>query len=250
MAPPFSPTVFTSLRGWTARSRGGTVSPLDCATVGIQKRASTVSNEIRQTLFGDMSLNQWPGDHVEDEPWTSFVRARDALAAGDATAARHLWQAIISRPSLESRHHLQAWHFLREVGVEPEEDVARQLLGVVVEVPMGSGLDLLAVYADKTARYFNHAGSAVVWDRPDSRVDEPVGALLAASQTVVDHIGPWSGERPEAPQPGRLRLNFLTPQGLRFGEGPFNVLASDPMAGPVVRAALILLETLTQMDEH
>ncbi len=208
-----------------------------------------MSNEIRETLFGDMPLSQWPGDPIDDEPWASFVAARDALGAGDVAGASRLWQEVVSRPSLESRHYLQAWHFLRGVGVEPGEDVARQLFGVVVEVPMGGGLDLLAAYADHTARYFNHSGAAVVWDRPDSRLDELVNALLAAGQAVVDQIGPWQGERPGAPQPGRLRLNFLTPQGLHLGEASFQVLASDAMAGPVVAAALALLDALTQVDE-
>jgi hypothetical protein len=196
-----------------------------------------------------MPLNQWPADSVADEPWTSFVQARDALAVGDVTGARHLWQAITSRPDLHSRHYLQAWHFLRGVGVEPSPSVAGQLLGVVLEVPMGGGLDLLAVYADGTARYFNHSGSSVIWDRPDARLDQPVGDLLTAGQAVVDQIGRWSGERPEPPNPGTIRLNFLTPLGLHFGEAPFSVLASDPTAGPVVAAGLVLLDGLTKLAE-
>jgi hypothetical protein len=209
-----------------------------------------VSDKIRHTLFGDMSLSQWPHDSVAGEPWTSFVQARDALAAGDDATAGRLWQAIISNPNLESRHYLQAWHFLRGVGIRPAEDVAKQLLGVVLEVPMGDGLDLLAAYADGTARYFNHSGAAVAWDRPDEALDEAVSDLLTAAQAVVDRIGPWSGERPDAPNPGRVRLNFLTPSGLHLGEAPFEVLASDPMAGPVVAAGLVLLDALTQLDDR
>jgi hypothetical protein len=209
-----------------------------------------VSDEIRHTLFGDMSLSQWPHESVAGEPWTSFVQARDALAAGDVATAGRLWQAIASNPNLESRHYLQAWHFLRGVGIEPAEDVARQLLGVVLEVHMDGGLDLLAAYADGTARYYNHSGAAVVWDRPDATLDEPVSGLLAAAQAVVDRIGPWSGERPDAPNPGRVRLNFLTPSGLHLGEAPFEVLAADPMAGPVVAAGLVLLDALTRLDDR
>ncbi len=209
-----------------------------------------MSDEIRDTLFGDVSLSHWPHDSVAGEPWRSFVQARDALAAGDVATAGDLLQAIISSPNLESRHYLQAWHFLRGSGIEPAEDVAKQLLGVVLEVHMGSGLDLLAAYADGTARYFNHSGSAVVWDRPDAALDEPVTDLLAAAQAVVDRIGPWSGERPDPPNPGRVRLNFLTPLGLHLGEAPFEVLASDPMAGPVVAAGLVLLDALTQLDDR
>jgi hypothetical protein len=35
-------------------------------------------------------------------------------------------------PDIESRHVLQAWHFLREFGVNPSDDVAPHVLGAVV----------------------------------------------------------------------------------------------------------------------
>ena len=64
----------------------------------------------------------------------------------------------------------------------------------------------------------------------------------------MDQIGPWDGERPHPPNPGRIRLNFLTPLGLHLGEAPFEVLASDALAGPAVSAGLTLLDALTQLD--
>ncbi len=46
-----------------------------------------------------------------------------------------------------------------------------------------------------------------------------------------------------------VRLNMLTPSGLHFGEGPFQVLAGDPMGGPIVAAALALMQRLIALSE-
>lgn len=94
-----------------------------------------MANEVRDTLFGDMEMADWPEGEAETEPWTSFVEAR------------------------------RVW------------------------------------------------GAGVIWERPDDRLDPEVNALLSAGRKVVSQIGPWDGARPDAPGPGHIRLNFLTPAG-------------------------------------
>ncbi|GAB2962493.1 hypothetical protein GCM10027048_33810 [Hymenobacter coalescens] len=91
------------------------------------------------------------------------------------------------------------------------------MLGVVVEVGMEQGFDLVAAYADGTARYYNYSGAGVVWERPDDSLAAPVQALLAAGERVVGQIGPWEQPRPAAPPQGSARINMLTPAGLHFG---------------------------------
>ncbi len=71
---------------------------------------------------------------------------------------------MLNQPGLESRHYLQAWHFLRAAGIQPPEQWAQFVLGVVVEVGMPGGADLVAAYADGSARFYSHAGGGVVWD--------------------------------------------------------------------------------------
>ncbi len=204
---------------------------------------------MRDMLFGDVPMEEWPEGDPAHEPLASFVRARRAAEEGDRAAAVEIWRRIAATPELEARHYLQAWHFLRDSGVQPDETVAKRLHGVVIEVPVGSGLDLLAAYSDRTARYFNHAGAAVVWDRPDDRLDSTIDALLEAGERVVARIGPWEGERPDPPGAGRIRLNLLTPSGLHLGEAPFDALAADPLGGPVVSAGLVLMQALMELME-
>ncbi len=204
---------------------------------------------MRDMLFGDVPMEEWPEGDPAHEPLASFVRARRAAEEGDRAAAVEIWRRIAATPELEARHYLQAWHFLRDSGVQPDETVAKRLHGVVIEVPVGSGLDLLAAYSDRTARYFNHADAAVVWDRPDDRLDSTIDALLEAGERVVARIGPWEGERPDPPGAGRIRLNLLTPSGLHLGEAPFDALAADPLGGPVVSAGLVLMQALMELME-
>ena len=210
------------------------------------RKKKEVPNPIRDTLFGDMPLDRWPPDGVplETFPWKGFVSARSYLAAGSQSDAVAYWRQILEDPGLESRQYLQAWHFLRRQGQQPPPDIAKRVLGVVVEVAMPEGLDLLAAYADHSARYYNYSGAAVVWEHPDSSLDSTIKQLLEASRQVVAQIGSWEQARPAPPPCDQARLSFLTPSGLHFGQGPMAALSRDPLAGRVIQLATVLMKAL------
>jgi hypothetical protein len=205
--------------------------------------------QIRDVLFGDVPISQWPKDSTspEAEPWASFVEARTQVASGRTEAAVEALQRILAMPDLESRHYLQAWHFLRQAGIQPDPEVSRQLHGVIVEFTRAEGLFIVAAYADLRARCFHDSGAAVVWEAPraDTALDQAVRDVLSAGKVVSDVIGVWEQERPPAPSTGQARINMLTPGGLRFGQGPFDVLAGDALGGPVISAAVQLMQALT-----
>jgi len=206
----------------------------------------------RDFLFGDMPFSEWPNSaskQQKHEPWRSFVKARDQLDAGNTTASVTTLRQILDMPSLESRHYIQAWHFLRELGVSPAGDEAKRLYGVVVEVALKHGLDMVAAYSDGTARYFNYTGAAIIWERPDESLDPTVRALLAVGQQVVNEIGPWEGQRPPEPQQDQVRINFLAPAGLHFGQGSFEQLENDSMGGPLIGNATRLMQGLIAKSE-
>jgi hypothetical protein len=211
------------------------------------RKKSSPAEELRDTLFGDMPLEAWPpGDQATDIPWSLFAQARADLEAGRLPDAVRNWLAVLEQPGFETRHYLQAWHFLRDVAVKPSGATGNPVLGVVVEVAMPEGLDVLAAYDDHTARYYNYSGAGVVWDRPDGSMDAQIDALIAASNGVVSEIGPWEGERPPSPPRGHMRLSFLTPAGLHFGQGPSEALFEDQLAGHVLQLALVLMDDLIQ----
>ena len=204
---------------------------------------------IRDTLFGDTPLSEWGLSAGDMPPWSQFAAARAALAKGDQAAALAALGAVIDTPDLESRHYLVAWEALREMGVAVPATHAKQVLGVVVEVAVEKGVDLVAAYADGSARYYNYSGAGVVVDTPPPQVRQSVANLIAAAVPVVQRIGPWDKPRPGAPTGDGVRLNFLTPSGLHFGQGSFDVLSGDPMGGPVIGAAFHLMQALMELGK-
>ncbi len=201
------------------------------------------SPAIRDTLFGDMPMSQWLAVPSQTLP-VSFKRAKETLDGGDRHGAIEVLQNVTAHPSLESRHHLQAWHFLRELGVRVPPERAKDVLGVVVEVGVEGGLDLVAAYSDNRARYYNYSGAGVVWERPNDSLDGPIGELLQRGRVLAQAIGPWKQPRPPAPPKGEARINLLTPSGLFFGHGPIDLIGKDPLGGPTFAAAFRLMQAL------
>jgi len=64
---------------------------------------------------------------------------------------------------------------------------------------------------------------------------------------VAKVIGPWKAAGPPAPANGWARVNFLTPGGLHFAEGPLNTLANDKLGGPLIVAAFGLMQRLIKL---
>lgn len=204
--------------------------------------------QIRDTLFGDMPLSQWPISRtaIDSEPWTSFRRAKQSIDSGDSQAAVEVLRRVLDMPDLESRQYLQAWHFLRGLGVSPPNGKEKELLGVVVEVGMEKGFDLVAAYTDHTTRYYNFSGAGVIWERPNDSLDVTIDDLLRAGTVTIRAIGPWKDDRPPAPSKGHVRINLLSPSGLHFGQGPYEALSKDSLGGPVIASALQLMQALIQ----
>jgi hypothetical protein len=202
--------------------------------------------ELRDTLFGDLPIDQWTGHGAASEafPWSAFLLARAHIRAGERKSAIRKWREVLDRPGLEPRHYLQAWHFLRKNGENPPPEIAKKVFGVVIEVGMEDGLDLLAAYPDHSARYYNFSGRGVVWEHPDDSLDAKIDALLSASAEVASQIGRWDKPRPPAPVKDMVRLCFLTPSGLHFGQAGLEVMSRDPIGGKVLYLAGELMQGL------
>lgn len=116
--------------------------------------------------------------------------------------------------------------------------------GVVVDVAVEAGTDTVAGFADGSARYLNHAGATIVWEAQDPAIDALVGALLAAAEPVLAVAGPMDGTVPAPPAGGEAQLAVLAPAGVLVGRGPYEALAGDAVAGPVIRTAFELMVAL------
>ena len=206
------------------------------------------------TLFGDLPLAEWAqhGNRLDVEPWTAFARAVAARDRGETAQACRALLEITRTEDLETRHYLQAWSGLRELNCPEGRAAEREILGVVVEAAAehgDEGHDILAVYADRSALYLDHAGAVTTWPPENPRLEDEIDAVLSAAAAILPKIGPWSEKRLPPPQKGNVRLNLLTPVGLCFGEGPFLAIARDPVGGPLVKAGAALVHHLQQQPK-
>jgi hypothetical protein len=119
--------------------------------------------------------------------------------------------------------------------------------GVILEVGMDEGLDVLAAFGDGRARYLNHAGNVVIWEGGEGAVSELAAALIESAKPIAENIGVHDGERPPAPPAGSMRISVLTESGLHFGQGPMGAFGSHPMAAPVLDAGVALMGAMVEM---
>jgi hypothetical protein len=215
-------------------------------------KPDSIHREIRETLFGDLPLARLiqapPGAQLA-EPWNSFARARWLNDSGDRQGASQVLHEVLKTPQLETRVCLQAWHSLRELGEEHPREKQKDVLGVVVEVGMRKGLDLVAAYADHRARYFIYSGGGILWERQDDSFDGLIDDVLKAGAAIVQAIQPWKQNRPPEPTKGNARINLLTPSGMHLGQGPIETLKEDSMGGPILSAAFRLTQKLMDLTK-
>lgn len=152
-------------------------------------------------------------------------------------------EKIAANQEEESRVRALAYNRLRAGG---HTVPSKQLLGVVVEVPLAQGLDTLAAYPDGRVRYLNQSGKVAIFEGGAPEVEALAKELVAASQSLVNAIGPWDKKRLPPPRPGNVRITFLVSDGLYFGEGPFKALQQDTMGGPVLAKAAQLIQVAVE----
>jgi len=152
-------------------------------------------------------------------------------------------QKIIDDSTSDTRLKVLSYNRQLAGGHKPNK---KELLAVIVEVGLDSGLDALASFNDGTARYINQTGKILVWETSDEKSNELTQDLFLKSQNIVNQIGVWDKPRRPAPTKGNVRITFLVSDGLYFGEGPIDVLFNDPMASPALTSATYLMKYLTE----
>ncbi len=190
---------------------------------------------IYNTLFCDMPSLFVPEKQAQQQyPWNVLM---NESAGNDEVLS------MATDDTLESRMKLLGYNKLRTNGYNVQE---KELLGVIVEVGLDSGLDVLAAYKDGTARYINQAGKMIIWETRTDESDKLINNIFSAAQPVVSRIGAWGKPRISEPRNNEIRINLLVADGLYFGHGPADALANDAMGGPVIYAATQLLVFLTE----
>ena len=198
--------------------------------------AQAESNQIYDLLFCDKPEGFRPPPGEQPVAWQAILFGEPPVADSILALAQDKTQ--------ESRIRALAFNWLRANG---HRVPARQLFGVVMEMPLRGGLDTLAVYADGRIRYINHTGNITVIENGNPDIEFSIERLLHVSQDVVDRMGPWNKTRMPPPGKGKIRLSFVVSDGLYFGEGLADVMQNEPQAGPVLREAAKLLQLVVNL---
>jgi hypothetical protein len=180
---------------------------------------------------------EWLAHEINRYPWILMAAAHVKLRMEEAAEAGRLLRAV-TLVSNEARLRLWAWHNLRQLGKYPSPDLSRQVLGVVIEVPYEDRMDVLAAYADGSARYINHQGGMIVWDRLDETITPLVMNVIREAQP----IGAPQEDRIDDPVlPDQVRLSVLTPGGLHIWQGE---AGENPILSKVFASLAELLRAL------
>ncbi len=191
--------------------------------------ANAAANHIYNLLFCDDPASF--ADGAKESPGSPLAIA----LSGEAEAVR----GVAEDATVEGRVRALAFNRLRALG---QPVTPKILLGAIVEVPLDGGLDTLAVFADGGIRYLNQTSKMWIFETPLPQMKAAIAAFLAASQAVVNRIGPWDKPRLPPPPKGDVRLTFLVSDGLYFGQGKFADLSRDALGGPVIAHAGELLQ--------
>jgi hypothetical protein len=207
----------------------------------------SAADTLRRFVYGDAPMEEWvtQGAGTAGAPWDAFERARRRAEAGESPAAADIWHEIALSDGLESRQTLQAWKFLSDAGYGPAPDRAKTVLGAIMEMPVEDGHDLLAAYADGSARYLNYSGKvALVEDRSLLEIQAAIHRWIEVGEVFVQAMGAW--DHPELPPllPGQMRIMVLTPSGPHFGQGPAENVSTDQRAMPFIDAATTLVQLI------
>jgi hypothetical protein len=151
--------------------------------------------------------------------------------------------AIAANEREESRVRALAFNALRAGGHEVE---LKSILGAIYEMRVDGGLDVIAAYADGQVRYFNHAESVVMFEGAPKEVAEAAKDWIASAQDIAHRIGPAGEPRHPPPDGDRVRISLLVSDGLYVGEGPYDVLAEDPMGGAMIAKALAVFKAISE----
>ena len=172
----------------------------------------------KDLFFADQTLEEFAsGFQVQTVPAKNdfthyFALALENTRKGKTDEAAKNLKYVLSMPNIETRVQLWAWKTLRQFGEKPAEIDASEVRGVVIEVPVETGYDTLAVYPDGTLRYINYTGKIAVWDAPDDRFNAQIKNILESAKTFVSKTPVLEKHKPVTP--GFVQISILTFKGI------------------------------------
>jgi hypothetical protein len=170
-----------------------------------------------------------------DDP--ALFKDRNGRERFDAGADPAKVCKIAEDQNQESRVRALAYNWLR---ARNETVPAGIWLGVIAEVPVDDGTDVLAAYADGRVRYINHTGAMSFFEGAPPEIAAGAKAVVDSAAAAGGLFKPLPGAR-TAPA-GDLRFTVLTANGLQVVQGSWQDIGSDPKLDQILNNAIRLLQ--------
>ncbi|HET6975559.1 MAG TPA: hypothetical protein VFI24_04500 [Pyrinomonadaceae bacterium] len=208
---------------------------------------SANADEYKDLLFVDQSLEELITRY--NAPSDPFAKAYQHVKEGKTDDAKKSLRQVLSDPKAEVREKLWAWRALRQSGDKPPPNVANEIQGVVMEVPVNDWIDTLAAYSDGRARYLNPKGGLIVWEAmEENRLSTLAKNFINAAKPLIERA-PISDKHQPAKN-GVVRVSILTYAGIHILEGKDSeVIEGRHILSPAAFAGQELFLALLEVAE-
>ena len=152
-------------------------------------------------------------------------------------------QKIIDDQNADPGIKVLAYNRQLATGYKPGK---KELLGVIVEVGLDGGLDVLASFENGTARYINHTENVLILETTDDEAANKITNELFAFSEYCGSDRPLGQTQTTQFYERKCENHLSVSDGLYFGEGPINTLFNDPMVAPALAKATELMQYLTR----
>jgi hypothetical protein len=204
-------------------------------------------DDYKELLFVDQSLEEMITRH--GLPDDHFARAYKHVKDGQPEEAKKSLRRLLADPAAEVREKLLAWRALRKLGEKLPPNLSREVVGVVLEVPIDNWVDTLAAYSDGRARYLNGKnGGVIIREVPDlTSLDSLVNDVIKAAKPLVEKAPVFDKHQP--PKSDVVRVSILTYGGIHIIEAKESDIKENHPMVPVFGASTRLFFALLENSE-
>ena len=148
-------------------------------------------------------------------PARSLALALAQQKLGKAEDAKQTLRQLTAAANAAAAIKLAAWTALRNLGEQPDQQTAAQVLGVVIEVPIPEqkAFEVLTAYSDGSVQHINVNGRLEVWNNTEGNLADLAKKLVQSAQGSVNDFA-LAPTRP-ALQETNVRISLLTAGGVR-----------------------------------
>lgn len=200
----------------------------------IKPYKNTGLNAIYNMLFCDDPLNFGNTDK-------QFEHKAQSLILSNSTKLEDLRNLLLD-VNLDIRYQLLIYNKLIQLGEIP---ILHELLGIVIELGLDSGLDVLAAYKNGAVRYINQFEKLILWEAlEENQINLLIQQLFHEGNKTFKNYDLQKLSRSSLPGVGVLRISLLRSDGTFYLEGSIDDLFSDSFTQPLLEVATYIMQIL------